>query len=330
MIDPFVLLTPVLVLGVMALLRFIGCDTVLGLPYVVQAVSFNPPGGSYFGAVDVKLLSEQGANILYTTMDTGGPDQPFDPNPNLGQVIHVASNTTIRATATKEGGSSGVQSAKYLIGPITFLDVKENDDTTNNNTVVTPAFGVLQQGILMVVWIWYRDPTNGNIEVQAVIDSGGNTYTRAAGPTPAQGTVSQHRQELWYSTIQTTGTGFVVTATFPSAPLEKSISAHAYVGADPDNPLDATNPSADMASMTGSSINVSTATVTTDHARLIFGAVVIVGASGGPGGGFRARTMLPNGNVSEDADVTMPGQVVAATFQNPSSASWIAQMCAFK
>ncbi len=328
MIDPFVLLTPVLVLGVMALLRFIGCDHFLGLDYVVQAVSFVPQGGSYFGATDVTLSSEPLANILYTTMDTG------DPNLSFVSKIHVASNTTIRATATKEGGSSGVQSARYLIGPITFLDVKENDDTTNNNTVDTPAFGVLQQGVLMVVWIWYIDPTNGNIEVQNVSDSGGNTYFRAAGPTPAQGTVSGHRQELWYSTIQTTGTGFVVTATFPSAPpfpSRKSISAHAYVGADPDNPLDATNPPTEAASLTGNSINVSTGSVTTDHARLIFGAVVIVGASGMPGGTFRARTMLPNGNVSEDADVMMPGQMVAATFQiNLGPASWIAQMCAFK
>jgi hypothetical protein len=351
MIDPFVFLTPVLILTVMALLRFVGCDVVFGVDPVFL-LDFNPPPGGYFSAQTVTLsCTDGGADISFTT-DGSDPGSSTTQHFTGSGSILVSATTTIKAVATvTEYGfhhvSSGVYPATYIIGPIMFQQLAEFDDQTNISpnpmAVSTPAApapgsftGSIAQNTLMVVWIYYRGPDDGSITVSSVTDAAGNSYLPAVGPTPqgAEATAFLgHRQEIWYGIIAKTDTGglpFTVTAHF-TAPItvDKAISAHAYTAANSGDPLDkALDMTPNVAGASGLSGAVSAGSVTTTNARLVFAAAVYVGAAGGPGGGFRQRSML-SGNVSEDADVPNPGQVVQATF-TPATMPWIAQMCTFK
>ena len=339
MIDPFLLLTPILILVVMALLRFIGCDIVFGVNPIVLLYS-DPPPDSYFQAQTVTLTcDDSGADLQYTT------DSSYQ---HYSGPIQVSATTTIKAfgTVTEYGFyhfNTAVFAFQYFIGPITFQQLAELDDATNASpdptAVTTNAFaGNIGQGTLMVVWIYYSGPDDGSITVSSVTDPAGNSYTRAVGPTPqgpADPALAGYRQEIWYAVITSTNTGgapFSVTAQFTGAiTVDKAISAHAYVGANTGDPVDK---AADMttpivAGSSGLSGAVSAGPVTTTNARLVFAAAVFINApAGGPGGGFRQQSMLA-GNVSEDADVPNLGQVVQATFTATTN-PWIAQMCAFK
>ena len=68
--DSFLLMTPLLVLGVLALVGFLGCDLVLGLAPVLSAPTFDPPPGNYASQFSVTLSANgQDGTIYFTTDD---------------------------------------------------------------------------------------------------------------------------------------------------------------------------------------------------------------------------------------------------------------------
>ncbi len=342
MTDPFVFLTPVLVLAVIALLRFVGCDALFGVHQVSAGqptLALQPPPGGYLNPPVVALVPSETADIYYTTdgstptIPPTGSTKKFDP---MAQ-IPISTDTTINAVLKTSDGRTASASGNYLIGPMVFQQLAESEGTS---VIAAAAFAAtVPARTLIVVWIWYVDAMGGTVSVQNVTDSTNVTlYQRAAGPTPSQSTVLQHRQEIWYGVTQADTMGLTVTATFSPPPNSdvKSIHAHAYSHPDllDSTPLDVPNP--DTASATGVSTSASTMSLMTTAARLVFGAAVFVGGAGTPGTQgpqqpllFRGRSNV-SGNVSEDADVSMPGQSVTATFDNPGSVPWIAQMCVFR
>jgi hypothetical protein len=84
MIDPFVLLTPLLVLGVMALLRFVGCNAIYGIQDVAEApnqpliTSINPTFATE-GGLDFTLIVK-GSNFVVGTsvLQWNGLARPAD------------------------------------------------------------------------------------------------------------------------------------------------------------------------------------------------------------------------------------------------------------
>jgi Chitobiase/beta-hexosaminidase C-terminal domain len=343
MIDPFVVLTPVLVLAVMALVRFIGCDKVFDVPPIF-VFTFDPPPGGYFNAQMVTISCSQSGDIHYTT-DGSDPRGSSTAQKYTGP-IQVSANTTINAYTTTGGidsWDSPVATVTYIIGPIMFQQLQELDDPNSSSpdptVVTTKSFtGSIAQNTLMVVWIYYKGPADGSISVSKVFDatgSAGNNYSPVVGPTPpgaGPSGLQGFKQEIWYAIITSTDTGgkpFKVSAQF-TAPItgDKAISAHAYVGANLSDPIDQTTPDLNTASASGLTGAVSTGSVTTSYARLVFAAAHYLRPPGGPGAGFTQRSKL-SGNVSEDANVTALGQVVQATF-TPTTGPWIAQICAFK
>jgi hypothetical protein len=329
MIDSFVLLAPVLLLIVVALLRFVGCTFTPGEASVAPP-TFNPPAGTYTGAQSVTLSDDAGDSIYFTTDGSPplAPDSPGGPSPLYdGTPINVAVNTTIGAIAAATGFSDSTPAfATYVINnappPIIFQPpVSEKDETTNSITVATPAFTRnVTAGNLMVVWIWYRSTAQ---TVASMTDSAGNNYQRAVGPTVGAGLLATFQQEIWFKANVAGGANVVVTATFSSAPaaaFERAISAHEYSGSSTTAPVDATS------ATIGATANASTAPAAITTARLIFGAAIFSGA-GTAGAGFTQRSALKR-NATEDGPVTTPGSATA-TFTNTAE-DWIAQMIALK
>jgi hypothetical protein len=329
MIDPFIVLTPILVLGVLLMLRFIGCAAILGLSPTLGPVTFDPPPGSYVDQQSVAVSVDGGADSISFTINGSAAQKYTGP-------IAVTSNATITVRVTL-GSITAEVSATYAIGRITLNQAAFFDDTLGNNAeqaTTRPFATPLRPFDLMVVCIWYRDPTNGTIHVRSVTDStgGANFYQPAVGPTTEAG--SGFRQEIWYAPIASTDTGgmpFNVTANF-NAPFvgEKGIIARAYLGADPTAPLDSPKAAADAVSASGP-LNPSFGTqpLATTNARLVFAAAFVLNGSPAAGPGLQ-HGIVVNGSSTADMDIVLRGQPVQVSFVNLANSPWIIQVAAFK
>ena len=203
---------------------------------------------------------------------------------------------------------------------VSFIKKIEAVATASSNAVSTGSFSsAVTSGNLIVVRIWYNDPTRA---VLKVTDSKGNTYARAVGPTSGPSGMTSWRQELWYGKNVVGGTGLSVTATFDASfTTEKSVAALEYAGADTVSPLDA------AAAATTTSANASSgAVVTSSPAELIVGAALF-GSCGSAGSGFTLRSSL-NCNIVEDKAVTSAGSY-AAVFSSSAQAA-IVQVATFR
>src|SRR5262245_26029814 len=126
MIDPFVILAPILLLAVVTLLGFVGCDSVFGLVHLSDSTAtptFTPVPGTYSGPQSVTLNdATAGAQIFFTTDGTtptippSGSTQQF-----TGDPILISTNTTIHAIASASGfNNSAVADGIYTIEATTF------------------------------------------------------------------------------------------------------------------------------------------------------------------------------------------------------------------
>jgi hypothetical protein len=325
MIDPFLVLTPIFLLIILALLGFAGCTKFGVTPNVTQAATptFSPPPGTYTSAQLVTISdATPGATIFFTTDGTdpvataGGSTQQF------GAPIKVAANMTVKAIATAPGFvASQVATGIYqiVITPIAFVNLSENDENFDNDRITTAAFKLpVTTGNLIVVWLWYNSAAQS---VTSIADTAFNTYQRCLPPTLGAGGLATWQQELWYAKNIKAASNLTVTAIFSGTfSGEKAITAHEYQGLDQTTPLDTT------ASKTGVTANANCGALTVTAGELIFAAAVFKGM-GSSGAGFSQRSMLKN-NVTEDQLAPAAGPVTAL-FSN-AAVDWIAQMVSFK
>lgn len=318
MIDPFVVLTPILVLAVMALLWFIGCDRVLGLQSLgPDAPTFSPGAGTYFSLPQGVTISADSGDKIYYTIDGSPPTTTS--TPYSGPITLPTGRTTLNAIAVNSGNSSSAATAIYYIGPVTWVQKVE---TAGQGASMTPPFPALSQHNMIIVWIFYESTT---VQVASVSD-GQNTYTRACPPTVLP-TATPFSQEIWFAFNIQSGANVQVNVTFTTgpAPVQVQISAHEYSNAYQENDR-SLGPLAEMpppgVSATGA--NAATSSVIS-IGRLVFGAAIFQG-NGTPGAGFTSRSTLL-GNVAEDMNITAPDTTVAAIFVNtPPNDVWVAQM----
>jgi hypothetical protein len=351
MIDGFVLITPLfLLLLVFLLTRFIGCSvfggdapppptptaetaitatTLTGAPnpspvgdpvtfsVAVTIVGGGPPSG---GQVDLR----DGATLLKTV--------PLDPagKATISQTFSTAGTHSIQAVYSGVAGTilpSASVAWPQVVNPgtppppIAFRQSAENNENLNNSSVSTAVFGAnLGAGDLIAVWIYWH--TLAAQTISAVIDTAGNTYQRAIGPTAGIGTLVGFQQDIWYAKNINAGAKVKVTATF-SGPFsgEKSIAAFEYTGLDKAAPLDKTS------TATGSGKNASVGPVTTTAPGVVLAAAKFKNNNGTAGAGFTQRSAL-KGNVAEEKLTPAPTPV-RPTFTNAPQ-DWIAQMVTFK
>jgi hypothetical protein len=336
MIDPFVLLAPVLLLGIVALLRFVGCSFQPGglatpPPTNVRAqagidakITLSWDAVTGFGAVSYKIYRRGGAAQDPISVSTNGyPDTAV----MIGTTYYYKV-TTIDAAGTESSFSNEVSATP---GPITWVQggaPAERADVANTDNVVTNPFASdVTQGNLIVVWIKYNSNTEQVMPGSGVTDSAGNQYNRAADQTTGMGTLAGWRQEIWYATIAQAVPNLTITAKFTGAfNAKKAISPHEYKWANPTEPLELAS------GKTGVTATVAaTDPLMATDARLVFGAAVIQNM-GSSGSGFSQRSSQ-DGDVAEDMPITSLPSSVSATFlvvPQGTSQDWIAQVATFK
>ena len=203
---------------------------------------------------------------------------------------------------------------------ISYVQSAYSDPQAPQTTVSVTFTGAQSAGNLNVVVVGWNDSTR---TVSSVIDSKGNVYTRAVGPTILSGYLAQ---SIYYAkNIAAASAGSnTVTVTFSAPATYPDIRILEYSGADPNNPVDVT------AAGSGNSNSSSSGSATTTNATdLIFGANTVTTTSGA-GSGFTRRILTsPDADIAEDKMVTATGSYSATAPVTPSG-RWIMQMVAFR
>ncbi len=327
-IDPFVLLAPVLLLAVVALLRFVGCDKVFGLEPVkvtTATPTFDPLPGTFSAAQTVTLLdATSGATIYYTT-DGSIPTIPPTPSgttQTYSVPITVSNTTTINAIAQAPDSNPSLgASAKYTItsAAIGFVQVKAGTPP-NAQSVLVPFDQPQTAGNLNVVVVGWNDATS---DVLSVMDSNNNSYVRAIGPTLG----TNLSQSIYYApniaADMPPSPNNKVTVNFNQAVPFPDVRVLEYTGVSvPDGP---------GAEASGNSATTSCGPVTNSVANeLIFAANTVATHTNAADPSFTERIITtPDGDLAEDRVVSAVGSY-SASDQLSVSGPWVMQMVAFK
>jgi hypothetical protein len=228
----------------------------------------------------------------------------------------------VNVTVTNTDAQSGSLNNGYTYssggggGSIGFVQVN-SATPVNNASPVSVAYPLAQTaGNLNIVVVGWNDTT---ATVSSVVDSRGNAYTLAVGPTSG----TSLRQSIYYAKSIAGGSN-TVTVTFSQAAFYPDVRVLEYSGLDPTAPLDVTA----AAAGTSTSANSGSATTTSAN-ELVFGAGTTGGTFGSAGTGFVTRIFTPNSDIAIDKTVNATGGY-NATSALRYSATWILQMATFR
>ncbi len=205
--------------------------------------------------------------------------------------------------------------------PITFVQVNSATPQSPQTTVTVPFTAAQTAGNLNVVVVGWNDSTAA---VSTIMDTKGNVYTPAVGPTVQTGVATQ---SIYFAKniAAATANGNSVTVTFTTGANFPDIRIAEYSGLDTASPLDVS------LGAQGNSATTSSGAVTTTNANdLLIGANLIQTGTTGAGSGFTSRIITPqDADILEDRIVTATGSYTATAPISPS-AQWIMQIVAFK
>jgi len=201
-----------------------------------------------------------------------------------------------------------------------FVQVNNTSPLTTV-TSVSATYNLAQfPGDTNVVFISWEDSAGS---ILSVIDTAGNPYSLAVGPTTRAGIAAQ---SIYYaknilSSAPATNT---VTVTFAAGEPHPDLRIVEYSGIDTSSPLDVARGS------NGSSSSTTSGAATTTNANdLLVGGNVVSNVTTGAGAGYTSRVITSHGDIVEDMSVSATGSYSATAPQSP--AGWyVMQMAAFK
>jgi hypothetical protein len=205
---------------------------------------------------------------------------------------------------------------------ITFVQQNSNAPFTNIASISSTYASAAQvAGDLNVVIISWEESAGS---VLSVVDTGGNTYTAAVGPTVISGIASQ---TIYYAkNIHAAAAGAnTVTITFAAAVPHPDLRILEYGGLDATSPFDV-----GRGSMATSGTLTNSGVVTTTSANeLLVGANVIAHSTTGPGAGYTSRVITAHADIAEDMVVSATGSY-SATAPTDMSGWWVMQIATFR
>ena len=203
---------------------------------------------------------------------------------------------------------------------IAFVQVNSAVPQAPSTTVAVTYAAAQTAGNLNVIVVGWNDTT---AVVQSVVDSRGNVYTLAVGPTVRAGSATQ---SIYYSAniAAAPANGNTVTVTFAPAAIFADIRIAEYRGIATTSPVDV------VAGASGSSATANSGAVTTTNANdLLVGANTVQTITSGAGSSFTQRIITsPDADILEDRIVTAVGSYSATAPM--ASGWWVMQMVAFK
>lgn len=206
------------------------------------------------------------------------------------------------------------------VASISFVKMKQNDQTANTNNIATGAFSATT-GNFIVCRVAYNT-TSGSLI--SVTDTASNSYSLATGPTTLPS--STWRQELWYA-YNITGSGTLnITATLSATfNIWKQISCNEYSGVQATS-----DPKESVIGATGSSSLTSSAgpLTTSQGGSLLYGSLLLSGGTGEPGNSSIQRS-AQNGDATEDRIANFSGSHYVR-FSHSGLSDWVVQAAAFK
>jgi fibronectin type 3 domain-containing protein len=204
---------------------------------------------------------------------------------------------------------------------ITFVQVNSATPQSSSSSVAVRYTGAQTVGDLNVVVVGWNDTT---AQVQAVVDTLGNTYQRAVGPTVLSGSATQ---SIYYAAniAAASANSNTVTVTFSAAAAFPDIRIAEYRGIATTTPVDV------VVGASGSSTSSNSGSITTTNANdLLVGANTVLTGTGAPGASFTSRVITsPDGDILEDRIVSATGSYSATATVSPTG-GWIMQMAAFR
>lgn len=319
--DSFLLLTPLLVLGVLALVGFLGCDVVLGLAPLLAPPTFDPPPGNFPSQVSVTLSANGQDGTIYFTTD--GSDPSIN-STKYSAPINVSSLTTIKAVLIQHDFGFGdvyssIATAQYLFGPLAFVQATEGA-ASGAVTSVSVAFKNDQvSGNFNVIAISWKDNTASVNFVQDANGNGpGGTYSLAVGPTAG----TNLQQSIYYVPNIAAGPN-IVTVSFNGPATNPNLMILEYSGVDLNNPVDVT------AAAAGNGVQADTGFAHTTFSQdLLFAAGTTSGGFNAGAAGYTAR-IFAGGEIAEDQFVSVAEQY-NATAVLTTAANWVIQLVAFR
>ncbi|MGO9228064.1 MAG: beta strand repeat-containing protein, partial [Bryobacteraceae bacterium] len=304
-----------------------GFTYISNVPAPPSVTSVSPSSGSTAGGTAVTITGTNfAAGATVTFGGTAAANVVVVNGTTITATTPVGSAGAVTVTVTNPGAQSAslANGFSYVVAASTTIAYVQGNAATpqTSQTKVTVAFTAAQAaGDLNVVVVGWDDTT---AVVSSVVDTKGNSYALAVGPTIVSGSMSQ---SIYYArNIAAAATGAnTVTVTFSVAARYPDVRILEYSGADPSIPVDVT------AAGTGNSASSGTASVaTTNPTDLLVGANYVMTLTTGPGTGFTKRLITsPDGDIAEDRMVTATGSYSATAPLSPSG-TWIMQMVAFR
>jgi len=313
MIDAFVLLTPFLLLAVIAIFAFVGCSFHESGP---DSATASPSAGPTTGGTAITITGSGSDFTGNVVLKFGTP--PADPIVNAPSVS-IASKTTLSTVTpayplakavdanvsyTDSQGQAGSASASFTYFP-PVTHVQTVIGTAAGGPKITAPPLTLQGGELLIASLQWAVPTGGS---QAT-----PTFTGASfQPVPGGGPFSWNSMNVeTFFAINSAAGQLNISATLPQAsPDECTLSVTAYDNADTTNPI--YSPVESDPAYKGN--NPQAPAIMANPGDMVY-AVAYAANTGGtfpgtnplsPGPGFTAESPVGGDPLVEDLSVTTP------------------------
>ena len=265
-------------------------------------------------------LSETGGLPSGVTFkDNGNGSATLSGTPASG----TSGTYSITFTASNGVGTAASQTFTLTVGSAASLGFVQVNYAVPQapQTLVTVTYTQAQTaGNLNVVVVGWNDST---AQINSVMDSRGNAYALAVGPTVQSGTATQ---AIYYAKNigAAAANSNTVTVTFNTGAAYPDVRIAEYSGIDPTTPVDV------VAAAQGSGASSNSGLVTTGNANdLLVGANLVQSTSTTAGAGYTSRVITPDGDILEDRIVSATGSY-SATAVLDKVQPWIMQMVAFR